>query len=49
MSILKMPIASVIYHSVNCEKVASTYLDLIQIERCDTENIVSALRAFLAQ
>ena len=37
-----------IYYINKCWKVASTYLDCIQIEKCDVEIIASALRAFLA-
>ena len=46
--ILNIEKVSLIYCSINCGNVASTYLDLMQIEKCDTESIVSALKAFLA-
>ena len=37
-----------IYYGNNCGNVVSTYLDLMQIEMYDAEDIVSTLRAFLA-
>ena len=48
ISVLKMFRDLVIYYGNNCGKVASTYLDLIQIEKCDAESIVSAHMVFLA-
>ena len=36
-----------IYYSNNCGEVVSTYLDLIQLEKCDVERTVSAIKAFI--
>ena len=36
---------TITYHSNNCGKVVSTYLDHIQIEECDAEEIVLVFRA----
>ena len=48
ISILKVSKVSVIYYGNNCEKVLSTWLDHMQIKKCNVENIVSALMAFLS-
>ena len=46
--ILKRLRVSAIFYCNNREKVLSTYLDLIQIEKCDAENVVSTFRELLA-
>ena len=43
ISILNVLRVTVICYCNNCEKVVSTNLDLTQIEKCDAENIFSAI------
>ena len=47
ISVLKLLGISIIYYSDIHKKVASTYLGLVEIEKCDAENIVLAIKNLL--
>ena len=48
VSVTKMLGILVIYFSTNTGKVVSTYLGLVQLDQCNAESIVLALKRFLA-
>ena len=39
----------IIYHSTQQSKVISTYLGLVELDQCDSEAIVNALKLLLAK
>ena len=47
ISVLKLLCISIIYYSDIHKKVVSTYLGLVEIEECDAENIVLAIKNLL--
>ena len=47
ISVLKLLGISIIYYSDIHKKVVSTYLGLVEIEECDAENIVLAIKNLL--
>ena len=49
MAVLKLLGISIVYHSNSERKVVPTYLGLVELEACDAEHMVQAIKTVLNQ